>query len=83
MSPGGNKSATCDDEISLLKAKIGDITIENELLYAKIDKLEARHPLDRTRSRTLASQFRPQKQGLRDGARLPHVERFASHGLPS
>ena len=33
------------DEIARLKAKIGDITMANELLYAKIDKLEAGRPL--------------------------------------
>jgi hypothetical protein len=32
--------------------KIGDITMANELLYAKIDKLEAGGPLARRRSRT-------------------------------
>ena len=41
-----------DDEIARLKAKIGDITMANELLYAKIDKLEAGGPLARRRSRT-------------------------------
>lgn len=41
-----------DDEIARLKAKIGDITMANELLYAKIDKLEAGRPLARRRSRT-------------------------------
>ncbi len=41
-----------DDEIARLKAKIGDITMANELLYAKIDKLEAGRPLGRRRSRT-------------------------------
>jgi len=40
------------DEIARLKAKIGDITMANELLYAKIDKLEAGRPLARRRSRT-------------------------------
>jgi len=41
-----------DDEIARLEAKIGDITMANELLYAKIDKLEAGRPLSRRRSRT-------------------------------
>jgi len=41
-----------DDEIARLKAKIGDITMANELLYTKIDKLEAGRPLARRRSRT-------------------------------
>ena len=41
-----------DDEIARLKAKIGDITKANELLYAKIDKLEACRPLALRRSRT-------------------------------
>ena len=41
-----------DDEIARRKAKIGDITMANELLYAKIDKLEAGRPLASRRSRT-------------------------------
>jgi len=40
-----------DDEIGRLKAKVGEITMANELLYAKIDKLEAGRPLARGRSR--------------------------------
>ena len=40
-----------DDEIARLKAKVGEITMANELLYAKIDKLEAGRPLARGRSR--------------------------------
>ncbi len=41
-----------DDEIARLKAKVGEITVANELLYAKIDKLEGGRPLARRRSRT-------------------------------
>jgi hypothetical protein len=41
-----------DDEIARLKAKVGEITMANELLYAKIDKLEGGRPLARRRSRT-------------------------------
>lgn len=40
-----------DDEIARLKAKVGEITMANELLCAKIDKLEAGRPLARGRSR--------------------------------
>ena len=40
-----------DDEIARLQAKVGEITMANELLYAKIDKLEAGRPLARGRSR--------------------------------
>lgn len=40
-----------DDEIERLKAKVGEITMANELLYAKIDKLEAGRPLAGRRSR--------------------------------
>jgi len=50
---------TLDDEIARLKAKISDITIANELLHAKIDKLEAGRPLARRTSRTCSSQPRP------------------------
>ena len=40
-----------DDEIARLKAKVGEITMENELLYAKIDALENKGPLARRRLR--------------------------------
>lgn len=40
-----------DDEIARLKTKVGDITMANELLYAKIEKLEAGRPLAGRRSR--------------------------------
>ena len=41
-----------DDEIARLQSKVGEITMANELLYAKIDKLEGGRPLARRRSRT-------------------------------
>ena len=41
----------CDDEIARLKAKVGEITMDNELLYAKIDALENKRPLARGRLR--------------------------------
>lgn len=40
-----------DEEIARLRAKVGEITMANELLYAKIDKLEGGRPLARRRSR--------------------------------
>ncbi len=40
-----------DDEIACLKAKVGEITMDNELLYAKIDALENKRPLARRRPR--------------------------------
>jgi transposase len=40
-----------DDEIARLKAKVGEITMANELLHAKIGKLEAGRPLAGRRSR--------------------------------
>ena len=40
-----------DDEIERLKTKVGEITMANELLYAKIDKLEEGRPLAGRRSR--------------------------------
>jgi len=39
------------DEIARLKAKVGEITMANELLYAKIDALENKRPLARRRPR--------------------------------
>ena len=41
-----------DDEIARLKAKVGEITMANELLCEKIDRLEAGRPLVGRRSRT-------------------------------
>jgi hypothetical protein len=40
-----------DLEISRLKAKVGDLTMANELLDAKIERMEAGRPLARRRSR--------------------------------
>jgi transposase-like protein len=40
-----------DEEIERLKAKVGEITMANELLYAKIDRLEGGRPLAGRRSR--------------------------------
>jgi transposase len=40
-----------DEDIERLKAKVGEITMANELLYAKIDRLEAGRPLAGRRSR--------------------------------
>jgi len=40
-----------DDEIARLKAKVGEITMDNELLYAKIAALEGKRPLARRRSK--------------------------------
>jgi len=40
-----------DDEIARLKSKVGEITMDNELLYAKIEALESKRPLAHRRSR--------------------------------
>jgi transposase-like protein len=40
-----------DDEIGRLKEKVGDLTMANELLEAKIERLETARPLPRRRSR--------------------------------
>jgi hypothetical protein len=40
-----------DEEIARLQAKVGEITMDNELLYAKIDKLEGGRPFGRRRSK--------------------------------
>jgi hypothetical protein len=40
-----------DAEIGRLKAKVGDLTMANELLGAKIERLEVPRPLARRRSR--------------------------------
>ena len=40
-----------DDEIARLKSKVGEITMDNELLSAKIAAMEAKSPLAQRRSR--------------------------------
>ena len=40
-----------DAEIDRLRAKVGEITMDNELLYEKIAKMEAGHPFARRRSK--------------------------------
>jgi len=40
-----------DDEIARLKSKVGEITMDNELLNAKIAALEGKCPLAHRRSR--------------------------------
>ncbi len=40
-----------DVEIARLKAKVGDLTMANELLDAKIERMETHRPLARRRSR--------------------------------
>src|SRR5664279_1164921 len=40
-----------EDEIARLKSKVGEITMDNELLSAKIAAMEAKSPLARSRSR--------------------------------
>ena len=40
-----------DVEIGRLKAKVGELTMANELLDAKIDRMEMHRPLERRRSR--------------------------------
>ena len=39
-----------DEEHQRLHAKVGELLMENELLYAKVDHLEAGGPLARRRS---------------------------------
>ena len=54
---GGEASLRCrpadarDAEIGRLKEKVGDLTMANELLKAKIERLETSRPLARRRSR--------------------------------
>ena len=40
-----------DDEIARLKSKVGEITMDNELLYAKIAAMEGKRPLAHRRPR--------------------------------
>ena len=40
-----------DDDIARLQSKVGEITMDNELLYAKIAAMEGKRPLAHRRSR--------------------------------
>ena len=40
-----------DEEIDRLRAKVGEITMDNELVYEKISKMEAGRPLARRKSK--------------------------------
>ena len=40
-----------DDEIARLKAKVGEVTMDNELLHTRIAAMEGKSPLARRRSR--------------------------------
>ena len=40
-----------DEEIDRLRARVGEITMDNELLYEKIAMMEASHPFGRRRSK--------------------------------
>ena len=40
-----------DERVKDLQAKIGELTMDNELLQQRIDRLEARRPLAHRRSR--------------------------------
>ena len=44
-----------DDEIARLKSKVGEITMDNELLNAKIAALEGKRPLAHRRSRGIVT----------------------------
>jgi hypothetical protein len=41
----------CDDEIARLKSKVGEISMDKELPYAKIAVMEGKRPLAHRRSR--------------------------------
>ena len=41
----------CDDVIDRRRARVGEVTMDNELLYEKIAKMEAIHPFGRQRSK--------------------------------
>jgi len=44
-------SRSGNDEIARLKSKVGEITMDNELLYRKIATMEGKRPLAHRRSR--------------------------------
>src|SRR4051794_11621781 len=71
-----------DAEIGRLKAKVGELTMANELLGAKVERLEAGRPSARGRSRRWAGKSRPPPPAVRDRAGHAPVGRRAGDRLP-
>ena len=73
------------DEIARLKSKVGEITMDNELLSAKIAAMEAKSPLARRRSRR--SRLQSRSYGLARVSRAWSVSRAGVYrflkGMPS
>src|SRR3954466_3276661 len=70
-----------DAEIGRLKEKVGDLTMANELLEAKIERLETARPLASRRSRRSAGRSRPPPSGSMGWSVSPGFG--ACHGPPS
>ena len=70
-----------EDEIARLKSKVGEITMDNELLSAKIAAIEAKSPLARRRSRRWPDGLTFHVSFLWPGAGLARVECFARRRL--
>src|ERR1039458_6892673 len=47
-----------DEEIARLKSKVGEITMDNELLYTKIAAMEGKRPLARSEKRRVGKECR-------------------------
>ena len=63
-----------DDASRRLQAKVGELLMENELLYAKVDHLEAGVPLARRRSDAMSgAHFDLHPSGVWRAAGLPRV----------
>ena len=72
-----------DLEIGRLKAKVGDLTMTAELLEAKIERLEAGHPLDDGGRGDEPRGLALHEAGLRCSAGDPGLGQVASHAVPS
>src|ERR1700746_3850872 len=70
-----------DDEIARLKSKVGEITMDNELLYAKIEALEAKRPLATGGRDDEPDTLALLGSRLRHGARRAGVEDLARQRL--
>jgi hypothetical protein len=72
-----------DDEIARLKSKVGKITMNNELLYAKIEALEGKRPFGPQEVETMSQILSPSLARCYGMTRVARVPGVSKHSLLS